>query len=487
MGALFLPRPKPSTARLLPQRLASPRVMASPPTVTTNASATLPRQWNAAQGGSAAPMTGSALGGFFTATRTVPNNSGMALISRPDVTTSGTGVRNAPGHMQVSFVVEGSAFEIGFQNTAPFGVLVKVDGEFVTLTPLSVGTVWAKYVFATSAVRRIDVIGPGMSFVSVNTGWTDTLHPAPPVRGPRVICVGDSFTGGICWPYWIADALGWDDIWITGAGGTGYAANSGGTQLNFADRVVSDVIPYAPDIVICVGSVNDWGQPVATVKANAKLFVRRIKAALPNCIVIGGMNGSGGIEQMASSSLDVMDAIRDAYAEEGGVWLNPLEMPITLPDGVPPTSVVAYAVAANTAGFTNFGAGGNPGVTSGGNGITFDNAAAGSPWLPYQGATIEVGSGATRERIMATSWAANGRRLLGFDGRVRYAHAAGEPMKLVGSSYLTGRGKVGAPTGFGNADLYVSNDGTHPSDSGQKALGFIMATMIAKWLHRTAA
>jgi len=42
-------------------------------------------------------------------------------------------------------------------------------------------------------------------------------------------------------------------------------------------------------------------------------------------------------------------------------------------------------------------------------------------------------------------------------------------------AFLRGTGRVGATTGVGNTDLYVSTDATHPSDAGHKATGLWMA------------
>ena len=50
-------------------------------------------------------------------------------------------------------------------------------------------------------------------------------------------------------------------------------------------------------------------------------------------------------------------------------------------------------------------------------------------------------------------------------------------------AFLRGTGKVGATTGDGNADTYVSSDGTHPSDAGHRALGEWMARLIYQRLR----
>ena len=55
-------------------------------------------------------------------------------------------------------------------------------------------------------------------------------------------------------------------------------------------------------------------------------------------------------------------------------------------------------------------------------------------------------------------------------------------VREVGPSYLTGRGYGGATTGWGNADLLVSSDHTHPSQAGDEALGMVMAGLLRGWL-----
>jgi lysophospholipase L1-like esterase len=45
--------------------------------------------------------------------------------------------------------------------------------------------------------------------------------------------------------------------------------------------------------------------------------------------------------------------------------------------------------------------------------------------------------------------------------------------------WITGNGKVGATTGNGNADIYISSDGTHPSDAGHEYLAWRLAGHLA--------
>jgi len=64
----------------------------------------------------------------------------------------------------------------------------------------------------------------------------------------------------------------------------------------------------------------------------------------------------------------------------------------------------------------------------------------------------------------------------------RNAHSVGEPMTMKGPSYLTGRGNAGVPTGFGNADVYVSADTVHPTPAGARAKARAQGGLIRNYL-----
>lgn len=48
--------------------------------------------------------------------------------------------------------------------------------------------------------------------------------------------------------------------------------------------------------------------------------------------------------------------------------------------------------------------------------------------------------------------------------------------------WITGTGHVGGTTSEGNADYYISSDGTHPSNAGHWYLGYRLASAIAGWI-----
>ena len=90
---------------------------------------------------------------------------------------------------------------------------------------------------------------------------------------------------------------------------------------------------------------------------------------------------------------------------------------------------------------------------------------------------------------------ASGKPVYAFDGAFQYAHAAGEPVVEVGASYISGRGHVGATTGWGTADLWCGSDSIHPSTAdllsapftnGQYAIGRAVASLVQGYLNAQA-
>lgn len=478
MAALILAKAPPRRAIQLPKHVRYPQVMAAPPAVTVTASSygTLPRTYGAGSANGQYSASNSH-GGVFAYARTIPAATpvGSAGFEQEPTITPGTGAATATGSAMVSFVHTGTSLEVVLV-IATGGVLLRVDDEYVSLTPTTIATNPAAIKLDFGAVRktrRIDVIG-SMSFCGVCINAADDIWAAP-IRGPRVICVGDSFTtnaaGG--WPNWFADAMGWDDVWASGVGGTGLLNTNGGASKTFRQRLASDVLPFKPDIVVMHGGVNDGGAGAATLQVEAASFVAAIRAALPECIVIGGANGSGGVEKLPAATLDLYDAIAAGWSSAGGIWASPMQMPLK---GVLANSILPYPIPSGFPG--NTGVKTAAGQTAG----LMVNA-------PLRiGTTVEVGSGAVRERMHLTGFAvASGKPVYAFDGAFQYAHAAGEAVTEVGPAYLTGRGNAGAVTNWGNADLYVSSDAVHPTSAGQIAIGQINARLVRSALAALTA
>lgn len=509
MVALIQPRPRSSAyskGRFAFTRGPVPAIVSMPPVVTvTTGAATLARPIYAASSSTPYVQSQSA-GSPFTVSRTLPAAAapgGVAFAAEPTVT-SGLGARNGYSLRQFSFMLEDSAFEVLTQSNGN-RYYVKVDGEYVpdTLaTPATIyhtataGNQWRKFDFGSRKLRRIDIIGGGggadvLSFCAVSTTASGAICPAP-VRGPRVICVGDSFTSNSLhsWTHWFADSMGWDDVWAAGVGGTGFLATASGTARRFRDRLATDLVPFSPDIVLVLGGYNDLSMSATALQAEAATYAAELRAALPTALVIGGCNAAKGPESIIAGSLAARDSIRDGFRAGGGVWLDTTEQPLV---GTGAATTLLSAVAAGRAG--------NSGTVTAANGSTgipcvgTADAPASQVGLRI-GSTVDIGTGATRERKVVTGLAfASGKPVYAFDGAFLYAHAAGEPVVEVGASYISGRGHVGGTTGWGTADLWCGSDTVHPSTfdllsapftNGQYAIGRAVASLVQGHLNGQA-
>ena len=91
---------------------------------------------------------------------------------------------------------------------------------------------------------------------------------APP-KGPRTIFLGDSFTEGTVAAYpdgschggyaITAGMVSGLDAWPSEVGETGIVNDYGGLdgKKKFRDRVSTDVTPFAPEIAVIAGGIND--------------------------------------------------------------------------------------------------------------------------------------------------------------------------------------------------------------------------------------
>ncbi|WP_435418985.1 SGNH/GDSL hydrolase family protein [Parerythrobacter aurantius] len=490
MGALHIPRPAPARPALLPPQLAPLQLADPAPVITQSPAATLPRYWPSSSGSVFYPIASSVQGGAFSFCRGLPGTrpAGYGFADAETCTYGLPGQRSGLGQ-QWSFHHEGSRLEIEVQNN-PFGFLLRVDNRFVSLEPhVTSGQTLVSVDFGSVACRRIDIISWQMAFCGIFTAPSDTIYAAS-LRGPRCIVFGDSFTtpDPANWPVWFGHALGWDDVWPSGVGGTGFVADGYGAALALPDRVLPDLVPYRPEVVFIQAGLNDWGKSPAAVEAAAELTVERIRRHLPQTLVVGGANTAFGIESWPSGSLDVLDAIRAGIGKGGGSWLSPVELPLAF--GGDPVGVETSLVMAVPAG--NPGNDGHPATVSYPNGITC-NTATDSPSTNLRvGSVVEIGTGATRERVAITSVGyVAGRLIYGFDGATRYAHAVGEPVREVGPCFVTGHvpagGETVGPDTWGNAPRFVGWDNFHYNADGNRALGAVNASLLRHHLRERAS
>ncbi|HDR9003228.1 TPA: SGNH/GDSL hydrolase family protein [Burkholderia vietnamiensis] len=452
---------------VLPNRaLIVNQAMATPPTVTNNTAAQLTGATWAAGSGTSSFST-PAPNGLFTYCKgaiRAPGGGFGNTVSFGNVTTAPAPTYGATS-VGVSFYHTGQNLELILAQNAGMYFRVKVDGQYVSLTPqASAGdssTHYYLHAFAARARRRIDIIGHNLQFVGINTDANDTITPAE-IRGPRTIFPGDSFTAasgassGTVTGYVsaFADAMGWDDVWASGLGGTGYL-NPGAPNVTFAQRIQHDVVQYQPEIVWVVGGLNDYnGYTAAQIQAAAISLYQTILAGIPGVLLVVSPNINGGVGKMSATVIAAIAALKAAAQSVGALWIDPTNLPFGPGQGGQNGALVFSRSAAATNPVFNF--------------------------VPSNHGTYLIGSGATAEMIQIKTFSQTGagQYTCTMDGSLQYAHNASEPVVQVGGSYLTGSGRVGATTGYGNSDLNVYTDGTHPTDAGHLDLGQTLASLF---------
>ena len=372
--------------------------------------------------------------------------------------------------LDVAFYHEGQYLEINTTGTS--GQLIKVNDQYVTLSYASTTANYVLLDFGSSARRRIDVINANYFPVAIAIGATDSLDIAP-IRGPRTVALGDSFTGqGILgWTTFLGDALGWDDVIASGVQGTGYLATNGGTSPTFRGRVQHDVCAQNPDVVWIAGSRNDWGYAASAVQAEAMLLYAAIKACLPNALIIASPMASGGPGTLNAGSIQVYHALKAAAAASGVLFADLTEYPIR---GTPQTGTIYSGTASGV--YTIYS-------------TQVAGCGAGNCAIAY-GDVIDINPGTgTEEKVEIKSWGvASGYYTVALPGPTHYAHSAGEPWVQVGRSLWTGVGNNVTTTGWGNSDLLVGaggGDTVHPSyPYGARAMGIALAALFQQLTSR---
>ena len=255
--------------------------MSQPPVITAGAAGTITGARRAGIGDGAFRFIG-------IATRTT--SSGVDYLSNNAVT--GTATRGSTYYVEFdtdSMVVDVLTRGTGATSAHRF----IIDGDYAARSAVVYPDDGAAYrtrlAFADRRLRRIRVETFNMQFggIEVETGAVVAM---PTVGDPvRAIFIGGSTVEGIPiagFPFegfavQAAQRMGWSDVYVSGAGGTGYAAATA-TSPKFGDRLATDVVPVAPDVVVVAGGYND---PLAALSREAAPFFDRLRAVLPEAVV----------------------------------------------------------------------------------------------------------------------------------------------------------------------------------------------------------
>jgi lysophospholipase L1-like esterase len=242
----------------------------------------------------------------------------------------------APAIVVVEFIVDGSQVElIEYANQGES--LISVDGVALSSAPTVGPSGNAAYYRlldfgGVRAQRSIRVEYGGTYFGGINIGDSDTLYYPSKPQGTFAIVLGDELTVGYdgyaaftSFAFMLGDLLGWN-AWPVGSVGSGYVAGAS-NHLAFADRVKTDVIPYAPEIVVVQGGTNDAGTEVPVLSSAVSSLFSALQTGLPNAEIIAVGPFSPVSESSTSPNLiEARNEVQLAAANAGITFVDLIGM-----------------------------------------------------------------------------------------------------------------------------------------------------------------
>lgn len=324
-------------------------VMSSPPTIATGAgTASAP----------AAPYTA-----LTNAYRYTNGSTALAYLGGGDAVT-GTTYRRFPvatkftsggnvtttedaTYFRVKAVIDAAAvaFRVLGVASTTVGYRFIVDGQYVSLSPTVVATGGRQYIvldFGSKAARTIIVesaLSNGFDGIHVAVGDTVSY----PALEPRIaLFLGDSFTRGTGTQatgdaaglagdgYYtvLAEQLGFENIWASGLGGTGFVADNTGASYTLGQRLVADIaraksFGTVAKVFVAMG-LNDLG--LSGIQAAASADFDTIRAQLPAASVSVLCPWDSAAPGAPSSAFNTAKAaIQAAMAGRGGFHFLDIE------------------------------------------------------------------------------------------------------------------------------------------------------------------
>lgn len=313
---------KAKAQRLLGYALAGglPIAMASPPTVAINTTSTV-------TGGTTYGISHPAIQYLGTE----PNFTrlgGQVLPGHENFNNNQLRVGNT---MDVTFDTDATTFEIMALATADLYRLF-INGQAVSLTPAAMGDTsysgrYLKVTGAAAGPKRIRYESNSAPFGGINVPANFSVWKSD-IDTLRGMIVTDSygqqygdgtFVALTAFAKQLGYRLGLADWFVTSDPGEGYLNPGGTSKITQANRIITDVIPYAPDYLMIWEGINDNAASAAAVQAAATANFAAILSALPNTIltVVGPQTAPGKITPQAIS-----DAIKAAVVAQGANYTS---------------------------------------------------------------------------------------------------------------------------------------------------------------------
>lgn len=360
--------------------------------------------------------------------------SGKLLITsgdccRPDLLTGGSA---QAARWSPRFRIGYYGTKIEFYFRAPAATLryrVRVNGVIVAGADSLVSTVATagqryrlilEFPSAASRVIEAEVEDPEFGGV-----WVEPTAGVfrPVSHRPKILALGDSITAG-------ANGLGRNDTWVRWVGeyldAEWFNAGIGGSGWINApayDTRVGDVTSAAADVILLFGAQNDMsGNTAAQIKEAARTTTEAIIAANPKalCIIFGPWNTTQNNDLIRTQT---EQALRELAGELQVPYVS-IRDPLDL---YPDTSTWAPSTAYKAGDYYAY------------NGFVWD-------------VIVDHTSGASTP----------------------------DATKARCTSIINGTGRVGAETGVGNSDQFISSDAVHPTQPFSPYFGRYIATRISE-------
>lgn len=207
---------------------------------------------------------------------------------------------NASTGFAVTFVTDSTKLAIK-TSSGQNSIRLIVDGQYVTISGYVNGTgsnpsyVVMDFTNAGALKNRTITVAyhNNDQFGGVLVAPTESVWQPPTQDRVRVVWVGDSVDSGVSLidatiPHQIGYLLGWSDVWNDSTGGTGFVSTASGAQYSYPKRIVYDVIPANPDLVVVSASINDVNAP--GIQAAVLSTLQQIRAGLPSVpIIVSGI------------------------------------------------------------------------------------------------------------------------------------------------------------------------------------------------------
>ncbi|MBX3112649.1 MAG: SGNH/GDSL hydrolase family protein [Fimbriimonadaceae bacterium] len=238
----------------------------------------------------------------------------------------------------VEFMLYGDRFEmfLGQQLNVSCHELY-VDGLLVDSNygAIASGNEYRKWVFASTALRRIKMRFYGVTYAHTRVDPTASVF-LPPSSRPRVFFMGDSVTAGTGATNG-STLLGYAghlarlfdaDAYINGLPTTGFL-NPGSTKT-FVQRASTDLGSLEPDVVVTFGGYNDrlsvnGSYTGAALQAAVASYYGLVKAAFPNAkfLQVGVLPKNDSFNS-SSDATDADSDVKTAALAAGVPFLSPL-------------------------------------------------------------------------------------------------------------------------------------------------------------------